>query len=77
MYITDCTRDQIRVVGVSDANKTEGRLEICNNELWGTVCSERIDRTTAMVACRELGYNTPGVQLIIGLQTLCCMITNN
>ena len=57
----DCTRNQIRLVGAKDENKTEGRLELCDNELWGTVCSENVDRATGIVVCRELGYNTTGV----------------
>ena len=34
----------------------EGRLEICDNHEWGTVCSNMFGELDAMVACRQLGY---------------------
>jgi hypothetical protein len=34
----------------------EGRLEICYNEIWGTVCSNVWDSYEIKVACRELGF---------------------
>ena len=46
---------------------SEGRLEMCSNGVWGTVCSHEIDRsyhyytfrqTSAHVACKVLGYAT-------------------
>ena len=38
-----------------------GRLEMCYNGYWGSVCDD-VDKysfrlTSAMVACRELGYS--------------------
>ena len=33
----------------------EGRLEICHNGEWGTICSHQWGMRDAMVACRQLG----------------------
>ena len=50
----------LRLVGGSFAN--EGRLEICINGVWGTICAydDSWTYTNAQVACRQLGYSTTG-----------------
>ena len=39
---------------------TEGRLEICVGELWGTVCNDGFDINAAQVVCRQLGFQEHG-----------------
>ena len=49
---TTCTQGAIRLQG---GTATQGRVEICNNNVWGTVCEDNWDNTDARVACQQLG----------------------
>ena len=50
-----CTQGDIRLVAGSASN--EGRVEICNNNEWGSVCDSGWDINDARVACRQAGYS--------------------
>ena len=58
---TTCTQGAIRLQGGSG---TQGRVEICNNNVWGTVCDDNWGEDDAQVACRQLGFTAAG--------TICC-----
>ena len=36
-------------------NDTEGRVEICINRAWGSICDLGFTKEEAMVVCRQLG----------------------
>ena len=53
--VTDiCTTGDVRLMGGNSAS--EGRVEICLNNQWGTICDDSWDERGAAVMCRQLGY---------------------
>ena len=36
----------------------EGRIEICINNTYATICDDRWDEIDATVACRQLGFSS-------------------
>ena len=56
--ILGCTSGEVRLVGGN--SRIEGRVEICLNNEWGTVCDQMWDTTAANVVCRQLGLGFTG-----------------
>ena len=53
-----CTYGDVRLVNGSDSS--EGRVEICINDEWGTVCDDVWSDNNADVVCRQVGDYSSG-----------------
>ena len=52
-----CTNKSVRLV---PSNAGAGRIEVCINSSWGTICSNTWDDIDASVVCRQSGYSPYG-----------------
>ena len=50
-----CTTGDVRLADGIIEN--EGRVEVCVNGVWGTVCDQGWDKTDANIACKQLGLS--------------------
>ena len=62
LYIV-CANGDIRLSGGGD--DAEGRVEICYNATWGTVCDNMWGPINADVACGQLGFSSTGASQVI------------
>ena len=65
----NCSNGDARLIPPIDnsfLSTREGRLELCINEAWGSVCDSAFDNNDASVACGQLtGLDREGITPLI------------
>ena len=57
----DCENGHIRLV--EGSTQYEGRVEVCMNHIWGTVCSSMWGTLNSNVVCKQLGHMELGTMI--------------
>ena len=65
--LSECSDGDVRLVGGN--NTLEGRVELCQNNAYRTVCDDFWDELEAKVVCRQMGYLGEGKCNVF---PLCC-----
>ena len=65
----DCSDGNIRLMG--GMSPLEGRVEICQNNAYSTVCDDLWDELEARVVCRQLNYTGPGYSQLFYMYFVC------
>ena len=55
-----CTEGAVRLINGTGGREYEGRVEVCRNNIWGSVCDSEWSSEDAAVVCNYLGF--PGMQ---------------
>ena len=58
--IVPCNNSDVRLSGSGSGN-SYGRVEVCVNGVWTTICSDFFDYEDASVVCSQLGYSPYGI----------------
>ena len=55
LYCTACDDGRTRLVNGTEPSSNEGRVEICYNNTYGTVCDDFFDERAASIVCDGVG----------------------
>ena len=61
-FYLGCTEGDVRLL--EGTTHLEGRVSVCKNNVWGTVCDSGWQAADATVVCRQLGLSIAGILLI-------------
>ena len=66
-HLIVCSTDwEMRLV--NGGSSLEGRLEVCLNGVWGTICDQSWDDTDAGVVCSQMGHSARGKNLLVTIK---------
>ena len=68
-----CTEGSVRLVDGLVPN--EGRIEVCVNSVWGSVCTDGWDTTDAHIVCTQLGHPELRELLKCIIHLILCLIS--
>lgn len=58
----DCGHGSVRLVGHDEEGYRQGRVELCVNNVWGTICNTQFNQEDANVVCAQLdGFYREGL----------------
>ena len=58
VHVAPCANGNVRLVNGSD--NTQGKIEVCVDQMWTDVCDKNWSISDADVVCRQLGYSGNG-----------------
>lgn len=60
---SECVDGAVRLVNDGSVDPIEGRVEICINNIWGSVCNRGFSTEEAEVICRQINNTFEGIKV--------------
>lgn len=61
LFTALCQNGDVRLAGSPDPLR--GRVEVCVNQTWGTICEDFWDTKDSSVVCKQLGFAAAGMYI--------------